>query len=197
MDLVQTVALSAGLAWASGLRLYLVIFLAGMLARFGYLHLPETLLVLQHPAVIAAAGLMALAEAVADKVPAFDSLWDSVQTFIRIPAGALLAALALGNADPAWVAAAGLIGGTITAGTHFAKAGSRLAINASPEPFSNWLASLGEEGLVLGGVWTLLAAPGLFLGLLALFLLLAFWLLYRLGRGLGRLFRSRNLETSR
>ncbi|MBK7901302.1 MAG: DUF4126 domain-containing protein [Azonexus sp.] len=197
MDLVQTVALSAGLAWASGLRLYLVIFLAGMLARFGYLHLPETLLVLQHPAVIAAAGLMALAEAVADKVPAFDSLWDSVQTFIRIPAGALLAALALGNADPAWVAAAGLIGGTITAGTHFAKAGSRLAINASPEPFSNWLASLGEEGLVLGGVWTLLAAPGLFLGLLALFLLLAFWLLYRLGRGLGHLFRSRNPETSR
>lgn len=197
MDLVQTVALSAGLAWASGLRLYLVVFLAGVLAHFGYLHLPDTLRVLQHPAVIAAAGLMALAEAAADKVPAFDSLWDSIQTFIRIPAGALLAALALGNADPAWVAAAGLIGGTITAGTHFAKAGSRLAINASPEPFSNWLASFGEEGLVLGGMWALLASPGLFLGLLALFLLLAVWLLYRLGRGARRLFGSRNSETSR
>jgi hypothetical protein len=197
VDLVQTVALSAGLAWASGLRLYLVVFLAGVLAHFGYLHLPDTLRVLQHPAVIAAAGLMALAEAAADKVPAFDSLWDSIQTFIRIPAGALLAALALGNADPAWVAAAGLIGGTITAGTHFAKAGSRLAINASPEPFSNWLASFGEEGLVLGGMWALLASPGLFLGLLALFLLLAVWLLYRLGRGARRLFGSRNSETSR
>ncbi|MBL8450806.1 MAG: DUF4126 domain-containing protein [Dechloromonas sp.] len=197
MDLVQTVALSAGLAWASGLRLYLVVFLAGVLAHFGYLHLPDTLRVLQHPAVIAAAGLMALAEAAADKIPAFDSLWDSIQTFIRIPAGALLAALALGNADPAWVAAAGLIGGTITAGTHFAKAGSRLAINASPEPFSNWLASFGEEGLVLGGMWALLASPGLFLGLLALFLLLAVWLLYRLGRGVRRLFGSRNSETSR
>jgi hypothetical protein len=197
MDLVQTVALSAGLAWASGLRLYLVVFLSGVLAHFGYLHLPDTLRVLQHPAVIAAAGLMALAEAAADKIPAFDSLWDSIQTFIRIPAGALLAALALGNADPAWVAAAGLIGGTITAGTHFAKAGSRLAINASPEPFSNWLASFGEEGLVLGGMWALLASPGLFLGLLALFLLLAVWLLYRLGRGVRRLFGSRNSETSR
>lgn len=197
MDLVQTVALSAGLAWASGLRLYLVVFLAGALARFGYLHLPDTLHVLQHPAVMAAAGLRALAEAVADKVPAFDSLWDSLQTFVRIPAGALLAALALGDADPAWVAVAGLIGGTITAGTHFAKAGSRLAINTSPEPFSNWLASFGEEGLVLGGLWTMLASPWLFLGLLAVFLLLAGWLVRKLWQFVARLFRSRKLETTR
>jgi hypothetical protein len=151
MDLVQTIALSAGLAWASGLRLYLVVFLAGVLSYFGYLQLPATLAVLQHPLVMAAAGTMALAELVADKIPAFDSLWDSFQTFIRIPAGALLAAFAMGEVDPAWAVAAGLVGGTITAGTHFAKAGSRLAINASPEPFSNWLASFSEEGMVLGG----------------------------------------------
>ena len=129
MDLIQTIALAAGLAWASGLRLYLVVFLAGMLSYFGYLQLPATLAVLQHPLVIGVAGLMALAELVADKIPAFDSLWDSFQTFIRIPAGALLAAFALGEIDPAWGLAAGLLGGTITAGTHFAKAGSRLAIN--------------------------------------------------------------------
>ena len=95
MDLAQTIALSAGLAWASGLRLYLVVFLAGALAHLGYLHLPSTLAVLQHPLVIGVAGVMAFAELVADKIPAFDSLWDGFQTFVRIPAGALLAAFAL------------------------------------------------------------------------------------------------------
>ena len=186
---MQTIALSTGLAWASGLRLYLVVFLAGVLSYFGYLHLPETLAVLRNPLVIGAAGIMAFAELIADKIPAFDSLWDSFQTFIRIPAGALLAAFALGEVDPAWMVAAGLIGGTITAGTHFAKAGSRLAINTSPEPFSNWLASFGEEGMVLGGLWTMLASPLVFLGLLVVFLLLAGWLLMRFRALLSRLRR--------
>ena len=170
MDMAQTIALSAGLAWASGLRLYLVVFLAGVLSHFGYLHLPRHLAMLQNPLVIGVAGIMAFAELIADKIPAFDSVWDSFQTFIRIPAGALLAAFALGEVDPAWMVAAGLIGGTITAGTHFAKAGSRLAINTSPEPFSNWIASFGEEGMVLGGLWAMLASPLVFLGLLAVFL---------------------------
>jgi hypothetical protein len=191
MDWLQTIALSAGLAWASGLRLYLVVFLAGVLSHFGYLQLPATLAVLQHPLVIAVAGGMALAELVADKVPAFDSLWDGFQTFIRIPAGALLAAFAMGEVDPAWMVAAGLIGGTITAGTHFAKAGSRLAINTSPEPFSNWLASFGEEGMVLGGLWAMLASPGLFLILLVVFLGLAVWLLVRFWSLLSRLIGRR------
>ncbi len=192
MDLIQTIALSAGLAWASGLRLYLVVFLAGLLSHFGVLHLPATLDVLQHPLVIAVAGILALAELIADKVPAFDSLWDGFQTFIRIPAGALLAAFAIGEVDPAWMVAAGLIGGTITAGTHFAKAGSRLAINTSPEPFSNWLASFSEEGMVLGGLWAMLASPALFLGLLAIFLVLAGWLLLRFLRLLRGLFGRRS-----
>lgn len=192
MDLIQTIALSAGLAWASGLRLYLVVFLAGLLSHFGVLYLPDTLSVLRHPLVIAVAGIMALAELIADKVPAFDSLWDGFQTFIRIPAGALLAAFAMGEVDPAWTVAAGLIGGTITAGTHFAKAGSRLAINTSPEPFSNWLASFGEEGMVLGGLWAMLASPALFLGLLAIFLVLAGWLLLRFWRLLRGLFGRRS-----
>uniref|UniRef100_Q47GI0 Putative membrane protein n=1 Tax=Dechloromonas aromatica (strain RCB) TaxID=159087 RepID=Q47GI0_DECAR len=187
--MVQTVALSAGLAWASGLRLYLVVFLAGLLSTFGYLHLPETLAVLHNPLVIVVAGIMALAELIADKVPAFDSLWDSFQTFIRIPSGALLAAFAMGDVDPSWTVAAGLIGGTITAGTHFAKAGSRLAINTSPEPFSNWIASFGEEGMVLGGLWTMLASPLVFLGLLAIFLIIAGLVLVKLWGVVGRLFR--------
>jgi uncharacterized membrane protein len=189
MDMAQTIALSAGLAWASGLRLYLVVFLAGALSYFGYLQLPATLSILHNPLVIGTAGILAFAELIADKIPAFDSLWDSFQTFIRIPAGALLAAFALGDVDPSWMVAAGLIGGTITAGTHFAKAGSRLAINTSPEPFSNWLASFGEEGMVLGGLWTMLASPLVFLGLLVAFLLLAGFVLYRLWGLLGRLRR--------
>ena len=189
MDMIQTIALSAGLAWASGLRLYLVVFLAGVLSYFGYLQLPTSLAMLQNPLVIGAAGLMAFAELIADKIPAFDSLWDSFQTFIRIPAGALLAAFAMGEVDPAWTVAAGLIGGTITAGTHFAKAGSRLAINTSPEPFSNWLASFGEEGMLLAGLWTMLASPAIFLGLLAVFLVIAGFVLVKLWGFVGRLVR--------
>ena len=189
MDMIQTIALSAGLAWASGLRLYLVVFLAGVLSYFGYLQLPASLAMLQNPLVIGAAGLMAFAELIADKIPAFDSLWDSFQTFIRIPAGALLAAFAMGDVDPAWTLAAGLIGGSITAGTHFAKAGSRLAINSSPEPFSNWLASFGEEGVLLAGLWTMLASPAIFLGLLAVFLVIAGFILVKLWSFVGRLVR--------
>ncbi|MEN9478791.1 MAG: hypothetical protein RLZZ298_186 [Pseudomonadota bacterium] len=189
MDLIQTIALSAGLAWASGLRLYLVVFLAGVLSSFGYVQLPATLAMLQNPLVIGVAGLMAFAELIADKIPAFDSLWDSFQTFIRIPAGALLAAFAMGEVDPAWIVAAGLLGGTITAGTHFAKAGSRLAINTSPEPFSNWLASFGEEGVLLAGLWTMLASPILFLGLLVVFLVIAGFVLVNLWGFVGRLVR--------
>jgi len=189
MDLAQTIALSAGLAWASGLRLYLVVFLAGALSHLGYLHLPSTLDVLQNPLVIGVAGIMAFAELIADKVPAFDSLWDGFQTFIRIPAGALLAAFALGEVDPALMVAAGLIGGTITAGTHFAKAGSRLAINTSPEPFSNWVASFGEEGMVLAGLWAMLAAPLVFLVLLAVFMVFAVLAIRLFARLLAGIFR--------
>jgi hypothetical protein len=182
VPLVQTVALAAGLAWASGLRLYLVLFLAGLLAHLGYLQLPENLVLLKHPLVMAASGTMLLAEFVADKVPGFDSLWDTLQTFVRIPAGGALAALSLGVADPAAMLAAGLVGGTITAGTALTKAGGRLAINTSPEPFTNWAASFGEDAMVIGGFWLMLQHPAIFLGALALFLLLLVWLLPKLWR---------------
>ena len=125
---------------------------------------------------------MLLAEFVADKVPGFDSFWDTLQTFVRIPAGGVLAALSLGVSDPALMLAAGLVGGTITAGTALTKAGGRLAINTSPEPFTNWAASFGEEAAVLGGFWLMLQHPGVFLGLLVLFLLLLVWLMPKLWR---------------
>jgi len=183
MDVVQLVALGAGMAWASGLRLYAVLLAAGLLGRFGYLDLPAGLEVVQHPLVIGAAGLMFVLEFFADKIPALDSMWDAVHTFVRIPAGAILAALALGEYDPAVMLAAGLIGGSLAAATHAAKAGSRALINTSPEPFSNVVASVGEDALVAGGLYAAFSHPYLFLALLGLFVLLLVWLLPKLWRG--------------
>jgi len=196
MDIVGSVAVAAGLAWASGLRLYAVLFLAGLLGRLGYIQLPETLHVLQHWAVIGAAGLMFVVEFFADKVPALDSFWDGIHTFIRIPAGALLAAYSLGDQDPAIMIAAGLLGGTLTAGTHLTKAGSRAVINTSPEPVSNLAASISEEALVFGGLFTAFAYPSVFLAFLALFVILMIWLLPKLWRGICTMFRRLNFGSS-
>jgi hypothetical protein len=182
LDVLRIVALSSLLAWASGLRLYLVVFALGLAGYEGWVELPEGLHILQHPYVIGAAGVMLLVEFFADKVPWLDSLWDQVHTFIRVPAGALLAAGATGDTVNAVTIAAGLLGGTITAGTHFTKTGSRIAMNASPEPFSNWTASLTEDALVLGGTWLAFRHPALFLGFLALFLALVLWMLPKLWR---------------
>jgi len=184
LDSLHTVALAALLAWASGLRLYLVVFGMGLAGYLGYVQLPEGLEVLKHPWVIGAAGFLLLMEFLADKVPYVDSIWDAVHTFIRIPAGALLAAGATGGDLTAWTVAAGLLGGTITAGTHFAKAGGRAMINASPEPASNWGASFTEDALVLSGMWLALTHPVVFLGLLVLFLLLLAWLIPKVWRGI-------------
>ncbi len=188
-QILQTVALFSLLAWASGLRLYLVVFVLGLVARLGYVQLPPGLHALSHPFVIGAAGVMLFLEFFADKLPWLDSVWDQVHTFIRIPAGALLAAGATGDTVNALTIAAGLLGGTITAGTHLAKTGSRLAINASPEPFSNWTASLTEDALVLGSIWLALRHPVLFLVVFALFVALVAWVLPKVWRVVVALFR--------
>ena len=189
MDMLEPVALAAGLAWASGVRLYAVLFFAGMLANLGYVALPAHLQILTHPAVLAASGFMFCVEFFADKIPGFDTLWDTVHTFIRIPAGALLAALALADRDPALILAAAILGGTLASLTHLTKAGSRALINASPEPFSNWTASFGEEALVVSGLWAALEYPLVFLNGLAIFVLTALWLLPKLWRGLRTVWR--------
>lgn len=189
MESLSQLALAGGLAWASGLRLYVTILVVGLLRRYGYLQLPSALELLRHEWVLGAAAVMAVGEFLADKIPAFDSLWDALHTFIRIPAGAFLAWGAMGDATPAAQLAAAIIGGMITSGTHFAKSGSRAAINTSPEPFSNWTASATEDGLVLGGLWVAIAHPGVFLVLLVVFLLLLAWLLPKLLRFIMRMFR--------
>ena len=174
-QLLQAVALGSLVAWASGLRLYLVAFVLGLAARLGYLELPAGLAILSHGYVIAATGFLLAVEFLADKVPGIDSAWDAAHTFIRIPAGALLAAGVAGDDLTAITVAAGLLGGTITAGTHFAKAGGRAVINTSPEPFSNWVASFTEDAMVLGGIWVALNHPGVFIASLVVFMAFATW----------------------
>ena len=187
MEQLQQLALAAGLSWASGIRLYATVFIVGMLGRLGYVHLPDDLIVLEHNFVLAASGVMLIVDFLADKVPGFDSLWDSVHTFIRIPIGAMLAWGAMSDSTPAIQLAAGLLGGVITTGTHLAKTGARAAINTSPEPFSNWTASFGEDGMLLGGLWLVFSHPAVFLTLLIVFLALTIWLLPKIFRFLAGL----------
>jgi len=194
MDIIHTIAIGAGLAWASGMRLYAVMFATGLLASFGVIALPGDLSVLTHPFVLGASGLMFFVEFFADKIPGVDSLWDALHTFIRIPAGALLAAASLGvHADPALVLAAGILGGTLASSSHLAKAGTRALINTSPEPFSNWAASFSEEALVGGGLWLAFTHAWLFLALLAVVVALSFWLIGNLWRFLSGMFRKLSL----
>ncbi|GHU30882.1 hypothetical protein AGMMS50256_18510 [Betaproteobacteria bacterium] len=190
MDLAQSIALAGGMAWGSGLRLYAVILLAGLLGRSGYLEFPEALQIIQNPWILGLAGALFVIEFLADKIPVVDSVWDSIQSFIRIPAGALLAALALGNHDPVWMAAAGLLGGALTAGTQVAKSGSRAFINTSPEPFSNIAASFGEDALVAFGLWAAITHPLMFIAILGLFILFLAWFLPKIFRSVRALWNG-------
>jgi Domain of unknown function (DUF4126) len=153
MDMAGLAALAAALGWASGIRLYLVVFLTGMAGYFGVIPLPSGLSVLQHPAMLAGSGAMLFVEFFADKIPGVDSLWDLVHTVIRVPAGAALAAGVFGADSATMGMVAGLLGGTLAATSHAAKTTTRAAINTSPEPFSNIAMSLVEEGGVMGMMW--------------------------------------------
>jgi hypothetical protein len=193
LDLASLLALAAGLGWASGFRLYTTLFVVGLAGRLGWIVLPEGLHLLQHPWVLGAAGLMLFLEFFADKIPLLDSIWDTVHTFIRIPAGAALAAMAFGGQGIEWQTAMALLGGTLAAGTHLTKAGTRAMINASPEPFSNIAASFGEDVVVLSGLWLMFAHPWLMLALLLLLATLIVWLLPKLWRGIADLIRGFSL----
>ena len=181
--MLSAISLGAGLAWASGLRLYLTMALVGMGASLGIIHLPPALVFLASPWMISAAITLAVVEFFADKIPALDSLWDAVHTLIRIPAGALLAAAALGHADPTLQTLAALAGGALAGTAHLTKAGSRALINLSPEPLSNWIASSAEDVLMVVGLTLALFLPAVFLILLISFLCFAGWVLPRLWRG--------------
>ena len=186
--LVQTIALTMGVAWASGINLYGTLLALGIMSNTGYVDLPADLQIIGDPLVIAAAALMYGVEFFADKVPGVDTGWDTLHTFVRIPAGALLAAGAIGDVSPAAELAAAIVGGSIAAGTHFTKAGSRVMINTSPEPVTNWTASILEDVAVFVGLWAAIQHPYVFIAILVLFLILAIWLLPKLWRGIKRIF---------
>jgi hypothetical protein len=185
--LAPELALAAALAWGAGIRLYAVIFLLGLAHLLGWWQLPSHLEALAHPLVLGAAAFMAAVELFADKLPLLDSLWDALHTFIRIPAGAALAAGVFGDAGTATALAAALLGGSLTATTHFAKSGTRAAVNTSPEPASNFVVSSAEDLLVPFGLWLAASWPLVFLALLLLFLIAAVVMIRTLVRGTRRL----------
>ena len=153
LDMPSLLALAAALGWASGFRLYAVVFLVGMMGVLGWMPLPPGLAMLQHPVVLMVSGFMLMVEFFADKVPLLDSVWDGVHAFIRVPAGALLAAGVFGADNVAMAVVAGLLGGSLSATALATKMTTRAAVNTSPEPFSNWGLSFFEDGLVVAVVW--------------------------------------------
>jgi hypothetical protein len=193
LDMPSLLALAAALGWASGFRLYAVVFIVGIAGWIGWIPLPEGLQVLQHPALLATSGALLFVEFFADKIPGLDSLWDMVNSVIRIPAGAALAAGALG-ADSGTMAIVGaLLGGSLAATAQAAKTTTRAAINTSPEPFSNVVMSLVEDGLVIGIVWLATNEPLIFAGVAVVAVLLMWfitWTLFRFLRAVLRRMQS-------
>ena len=177
MDTAQLIALAGALGWASGVRLYLVVLLTGLAGFMGWIQLPPGLHLLAHPVVLAVSGFMVFVEFFADKIPGLDSLWDVVHTVIRIPAGAALAAGVFGADSGLMALVAALMGGTLAATSHAAKATTRAAINTSPEPFSNVGASLVEDSMVPAGLWLAIFHPVVFVIVLVLVLVLSVWLI--------------------
>ena len=191
LDLTQLIALAAVLGFASGIRLYAVLLIVGLVGYAGWVDLPSGLSILQHPFVLIAAGVMFLVEFVADKIPGVDSLWDGIQTFIRIPAGAALAAGVFGGLDSAaWTTAAAILGGSLAATSHFTKAGTRAAANTSPEPFSNVALSVAEDVAVGGLLWLVMTYPWVAAAIVGVLVLIALWLLPKLFRFVRRMLRA-------
>ena len=198
VDTTQLIALAAALGWASGLRLYAVVFLTGLAGNLGWVALPAGLHVLQQPAMLYASGALVLVEFFADKVPWVDSLWDTVHTFIRIPAGAALAYGVFGGDQATWAALAALLGGTLAATSHAAKTTTRAAVNTSPEPFSNIGLSLLGDAFVPSMLWLAWSHPVWFLVVLAFTLVVmvtAIVVLFRFLRGLVRRLRGHFVPT--
>jgi len=181
-ETLAALAVALGAGWASGLNTYAAVLVLGGAERLGLVSLPHDLQVLGSPWVMAVAAILFALNFFADKIPYVDSINDMLHTFVRVPAGALLAYGAAGGLSPEVAVIAGLLGGTLAAGTHLAKTGSRALINTSPEPFSNIAASLAEDVSVIGGLALAIAHPIVFLCLLALFVGLLIWLLPKLLR---------------
>lgn len=188
METISIIAAALGVAWASGINLYAAILMLGLMGVTGSIELPPELDILQNPGVLIAAGIMYCVEFFADKIPGVDTGWDAIHSFIRIPAGAMLAAASLAQISPEAELIGLILGGSLAATTHFTKAGSRVLINTSPEPVTNWTASIGEDLMVIAGLWTALHHPVLFIVLLVIFVAIVVWLTPKVWRGVKRVF---------
>jgi hypothetical protein len=189
LDTTQLLAIAAALGWASGLRLYAVVFLTGLAGALHWVDLPPGLALLQSPWLLGASGLMLFVEFFADKIPGVDTLWDLIHTLVRIPAGAALAAAVFGADQSTWSLVAALMGGTLAATSHLAKATTRAAANTSPEPLSNIALSLLGDGLVPGALWLSWTHPLVFFAALALALVLMLLVILVLGKFVRQLAR--------
>lgn len=186
MNPVETLGLALGAGFSSGLNLYATIATLGLLQRFGVIHLPPALQVLAHSWVLGIAAALYVIEFIADKIPYVDTIWDAVHTLIRPPAAALLAYGAAGAAPPEWRWGAALLAGGVALTSHSTKASARAAVNTSPEPFSNWTLSFGEDVLAVWLTWMASAHPTATIVLVVLLTALAAYLLFRLFRFLRR-----------
>ena len=192
-DWITTLGTAMGSAWLSGINLYATVLTLGILERFHLVKLPGGLTMLGEWWVIGLAGILYVIEFIADKVPAVDTAWDALHTFIRVPAGAVLAASAFADFDPSVKIAAMIMGGGIALSSHGTKAATRLAVNASPEPVSNMTLSLGEDALTFGSAILMAFYPVAILVVVVIFLIFSLWLLPKIFRALRRLlmrFRS-------
>jgi hypothetical protein len=191
--LIAQAAIAAAVAWGSGLRLYLVLFVLGMLGRFAGFDLPDTLAWLSHPVSLGVSGFLSLTEFFADKIPWLDSVWDALHSFLRIPAGAALAVSLFPELGSGGMTAlVAVLGGGVATSAQLTKTGSRAVINTSPEPFTNIAASVTEEALLGAGLWTAFNHPAVFLALLAVFIALTIVLAAFFIRAIRRLLASRN-----
>ena len=190
MDTLSTLSLALGSSWLSGLNAYATIGILGLFGWAGWIALPDTLHPITHPLVFGIALFLYLVEFVADKVPAFDTVWDSLQTFIRIPAGAFLAWASVGQVAPEWKVAAALVGGSLAFSAHATKSSLRASANLSPEPFSNWILSLSQDGFIVLCLYFMLKHPYWMLSILVLFLIFFIWFTPKIFRTFRWMFRK-------
>jgi hypothetical protein len=192
MNPIETLGLALGAGFSSGLNLYATVATLGLLERFGVIHLPQSLHVLSNPVILVVAVVLYLVEFFADKIPYVDTAWDAIHTFIRPPAAALLAYSAAGAAPAEWRWAAALLAGSVALASHGTKASARAAVNTTPEPFSNWALSFGEDVLAVWLTWMATVHPVattvIVIILVAVSLFLLFHLFRFARRALQRLF---------
>lgn len=185
---IAQISTALGVSWASGINLYATLLVMGFMHSSGAVVLPEGIDYVAHPMVMIAAGIMFAVEFFADKIPGLDTAWDGMHTFIRIPAAIAMAYGAAEGMGPVIEMSSALLGGALATTSHATKAGARVIINSSPEPVTNWTASITEDIVAIGGVWTALTHPWIFLCLLGLFVLLSIWLLPKIWRGIKKIF---------